>query len=203
MWVCSAGDGALSCAVEAALGPTSTDTPQPLAALVDGLIDQLCELGWLQPCIAAPEYETLGAGSSSSSTSSAVQQTGGSTSEAVAAVATAAAEAAMSSLSLGSVPAVPAACGAAACCGEGPSQGHTQGEREEGGHQHDQDGHCSRRPPAAGCCAACGAPPAAAAGVLKRCSGCRSVRYCSAACQAQHWPLHKAECRRLVQGQQG
>ena len=28
------------------------------------------------------------------------------------------------------------------------------------------------------------------------CSGCRSVRYCSEACQRIHWPCHRPECRR-------
>jgi len=38
-------------------------------------------------------------------------------------------------------------------------------------------------------CAACGAT-----GRLKKCS-CRTVRYCSVACQHQHWPEHKEACR--------
>ncbi len=29
---------------------------------------------------------------------------------------------------------------------------------------------------------------------LKKCGGCRSVRYCSAECQDIHWPVHKAHC---------
>ncbi|GLC34204.1 SUMO-activating enzyme subunit 1A [Pleodorina starrii] len=31
---------------------------------------------------------------------------------------------------------------------------------------------------------------------LKKCARCRAVRYCSADCQLQHWPVHKATCRR-------
>ncbi len=31
----------------------------------------------------------------------------------------------------------------------------------------------------------------------KLCSGCRAVTYCAQACQAKHWPQHKAECKRL------
>lgn len=47
-------------------------------------------------------------------------------------------------------------------------------------------------PGAANVCAACGAT-----GSLKRCAGCRGVRYCGAACQRAHWRQHAAECRRL------
>ncbi|EFN51606.1 hypothetical protein CHLNCDRAFT_54991 [Chlorella variabilis] len=32
---------------------------------------------------------------------------------------------------------------------------------------------------------------------LRRCSGCRAVRYCSEACSHAHWKAHKIECRRL------
>ncbi|EFN51033.1 hypothetical protein CHLNCDRAFT_59345 [Chlorella variabilis] len=32
---------------------------------------------------------------------------------------------------------------------------------------------------------------------LRRCSGCRAVRYCSEACSHAHWKAHKTECRRL------
>jgi hypothetical protein len=39
-------------------------------------------------------------------------------------------------------------------------------------------------------------------GKLKECSRCRSVRYCGKACQAEHWPAHKAMCKR-VQAAQG
>ena len=31
----------------------------------------------------------------------------------------------------------------------------------------------------------------------KRCSGCRLVRYCGAACQKADWPAHKTACREL------
>ena len=30
---------------------------------------------------------------------------------------------------------------------------------------------------------------------LQRCARCESVWYCSAACQKEHWPMHKADCR--------
>jgi hypothetical protein len=33
-------------------------------------------------------------------------------------------------------------------------------------------------------------------GRLEQCSGCHSVRYCGKACQAAHWPAHKATCKR-------
>ena len=48
----------------------------------------------------------------------------------------------------------------------------------------------------------CAAPGCAATHGLHRCRGCRSVRYCSAACQQAHWRAHKAECRRLPAEQQ-
>lgn len=32
---------------------------------------------------------------------------------------------------------------------------------------------------------------------LRRCSACRTVRYCSDACIAAHWKAHKPECKRL------
>jgi ankyrin repeat protein len=32
---------------------------------------------------------------------------------------------------------------------------------------------------------------------LKYCGGCQAVRFCSAACLAEAWPGHKAECKRL------
>lgn len=34
-------------------------------------------------------------------------------------------------------------------------------------------------------------------GRLNRCAGCGSVRYCSVACQAAHWPEHRRQCRRV------
>jgi len=33
---------------------------------------------------------------------------------------------------------------------------------------------------------------------LQRCSGCRTLHYCSAACQRADWPLHRQECAALV-----
>jgi hypothetical protein len=41
-------------------------------------------------------------------------------------------------------------------------------------------------------CARCRAP--GGGGELKRCSRCRMVRYCSAACQREDWPCHRARC---------
>lgn len=41
-------------------------------------------------------------------------------------------------------------------------------------------------------CAACGATSG-----LRRCSGCRSVRYCGPTCSRAHWTQHKGECRRI------
>jgi hypothetical protein len=33
---------------------------------------------------------------------------------------------------------------------------------------------------------------------MKKCGGCRAVRYCSEACQRQHWRAHKVDCRARV-----
>jgi ankyrin repeat protein len=30
---------------------------------------------------------------------------------------------------------------------------------------------------------------------LKKCTGCKQVRYCGAQCQLAHWPVHKTECK--------
>ena len=40
--------------------------------------------------------------------------------------------------------------------------------------------------------------PAPAGPALRRCGGCRTVRYCSGACQKAHWPQHKALCKVIV-----
>ena len=32
---------------------------------------------------------------------------------------------------------------------------------------------------------------------LRACSACGSVSFCSNACMAQFWPVHKAECKRI------
>ena len=45
-------------------------------------------------------------------------------------------------------------------------------------------------------CANCGAT--SGGGVkLKKCGGCRRVRYCSAECQAAQWYQHKLVCARI------
>ena len=53
-----------------------------------------------------------------------------------------------------------------------------------------------------GCTTVVGASEAAAPRG-KRCSGCRLVRYCGAACQTADWPAHKAACRELRQRSAG
>ncbi|KIM97223.1 hypothetical protein OIDMADRAFT_182606 [Oidiodendron maius Zn] len=40
-------------------------------------------------------------------------------------------------------------------------------------------------------CSVCGAKS------VSRCSRCKTVSYCSKPCQTSHWPLHKADCKRL------
>jgi hypothetical protein len=33
---------------------------------------------------------------------------------------------------------------------------------------------------------------------VKKCTGCRQVRYCETACQLAHWKAHKADCKRVT-----
>lgn len=51
----------------------------------------------------------------------------------------------------------------------------------------------AQQPGAQEACAAC----RATSGTLRRCGGCRVVRYCSEACSRAHWKQRKAACRRL------
>lgn len=46
-------------------------------------------------------------------------------------------------------------------------------------------------------CKRCAAPGCSATAGLRRCSGCKAVRYCSLACSRAHWQAHKVECRRI------
>ena len=39
-------------------------------------------------------------------------------------------------------------------------------------------------------CALCGA-----GGSLKQCTRCKAASYCGAACQREHWPVHRRTCR--------
>ena len=51
--------------------------------------------------------------------------------------------------------------------------------------------------PAEKCCASCGEGMAEADDIeLKQCDGCNLVRYCSDACQQNHWPEHEATCKK-------
>ncbi len=43
-------------------------------------------------------------------------------------------------------------------------------------------------------CKVCKAKTKPDGGSLLQCSRCRSVKYCSAACQRQDWPTHKPSC---------
>ena len=52
---------------------------------------------------------------------------------------------------------------------------------------------CRGGGPAPLLCAGCGASDKR----LRACSACGSVSFCSAACMAQFWPVHKAECKRI------
>ncbi|KAF7313995.1 hypothetical protein HMN09_00558000 [Mycena chlorophos] len=50
-------------------------------------------------------------------------------------------------------------------------------------------------------CSACTKPkPASGSSPLKRCTQCRIVHYCDAACQTADWALHKLECVALRRG---
>ena len=44
-------------------------------------------------------------------------------------------------------------------------------------------------------CAVCGAKERGEDARMSVCARCRSVRYCSAACQRKAWPVHKRFCR--------
>lgn len=37
---------------------------------------------------------------------------------------------------------------------------------------------------------------------VQRCSGCKGVYYCGAACQQADWPSHKTECKALTRVRQ-
>ncbi|GIL50955.1 hypothetical protein Vafri_7014 [Volvox africanus] len=47
-------------------------------------------------------------------------------------------------------------------------------------------------------CDTCGAAQQAGGPPLLWCSRCRTVRYCSRACQLGHWPYHKAACQQVA-----
>ena len=34
--------------------------------------------------------------------------------------------------------------------------------------------------------------------LMQKCSICRGIRYCCSACQKEHWPTHKLECKGLT-----
>ncbi|KAL7504650.1 hypothetical protein ACHAXN_003962 [Cyclotella atomus] len=46
-------------------------------------------------------------------------------------------------------------------------------------------------------CGACGKSDSSDGG-LKKCSGCKAIKYCSVACQQAHRSEHKQECKRLA-----
>ena len=54
------------------------------------------------------------------------------------------------------------------------------------------------RPEPSWTCCACGGR-----GRWHKCARCRTVRYCSAECQAAHWPAHRLHCRNLPAGSAG
>ena len=47
-----------------------------------------------------------------------------------------------------------------------------------------------------GSCGACGKEAAEGGGKLKTCANCQGIAYCSAGCQAAHWPQHKRFCKK-------
>jgi hypothetical protein len=52
-----------------------------------------------------------------------------------------------------------------------------------------------------GACAVCGAANTSDGAKLRKCAGCRAVRYCSPACQKAHWREHRAACKAAQQAQ--
>jgi ankyrin repeat protein len=49
-------------------------------------------------------------------------------------------------------------------------------------------------------CAACGNTSGTSGAALKMCARCRSVKYCSVACQRRHWSVHKRRCAAAPEG---
>ena len=47
------------------------------------------------------------------------------------------------------------------------------------------------------CCAECGKEEGGAIS-LKMCRSCMDAKYCNAACQHKHWPMHKKDCKLRV-----
>jgi hypothetical protein len=48
----------------------------------------------------------------------------------------------------------------------------------------------------------CANPGCNSAG-LKKCAGCLKVFFCGPACIRAHWPVHKAECKRIAEAAAG
>jgi hypothetical protein len=87
-----------------------------------------------------------------------------------------------------------------------------QGAAGEGAAANDEHGRRQQEAAAAGTppigaaasssvCAACGAAKASGGAKLRRCAGCRAVRYCSPACQKAHWRQHRAACEAAQRAQ--
>jgi hypothetical protein len=58
------------------------------------------------------------------------------------------------------------------------------------------DAHAFSSAAKPGCCVYCEESAEYAAMTLSRCSACKKVTYCGAACQKAHWKWHKAECKK-------
>ena len=80
------------------------------------------------------------------------------------------------------------ASGAAAAPASGQQQGAAAGSSSQ------------RHAAAAPCCSTCGAA-ASADTKLRKCAGCKAVRYCSTECQKAHWRAHRPACL-AARGQQ-
>ena len=92
-------------------------------------------------------------------------------------------------------------CAALLAAGADPSaatpEGHTALDVAKQVHPGNQELiellECRGGGPAPLLCAGCGASDKR----LRACSACGSVSFCSNACMAQFWPVHKAECKRI------
>lgn len=48
-------------------------------------------------------------------------------------------------------------------------------------------------------CSGCGKTGGGVSAPLRGCSACKAARYCDRACQREHWPVHREDCKRIAQ----